>query len=89
MSRKRAERLYRDFIGADVDAVTEAMIAEHYAMIGLVKKIEYLSVDEEGNEVVYVHEFEGRPPRLLISDDGRTALVQGGFKFTRRGFVDQ
>jgi len=85
----RAGRLYTRFMDLPPDSVERIHAPDSYAIVGHAHAIRYETV-EDGETVYYEHEFKGRQkPVLMIGEDGRTALLFGGFTFGERGFVDQ
>jgi hypothetical protein len=84
----RAGRLYTRFMDLPPESVERIHAPDSYAIVGRVHALRYETV-EDGETVYYEHEFRGRQkPVLMIGEDGKHALLFGGFTFGERGFVD-
>jgi len=86
---KKAIALFRGFTG-HAPAEPKLVKIKPFKLglaIGRVAGVIY-TVDATGERMR--HEFKvGSRPHLIVSNDGKTALICGGrFRFTKRGFVD-
>lgn len=89
---KKAEKLFSDFRLRDAESTIEIEVPQHnvFIVVGILDGVLY-TTEREGNIESYIHEFnENSKPILAASEDGKQlAIIEGNYKFTERGIVDQ